>query len=215
MGKLIDIPSIIIAVFLALPAHAELRTLPGSTWEIAVKSIGCSVVVDGHVLMNGKCHLRRPNNNLDDVFMTLPDAATQVSVTMGRRRFQALPSGTVIWSARGDLRGAALWVQTHGKAGLGLLREEKENCPWKNEHGFCPCWSNERVRLCTWPLEVDPPPGVPPELPSAGEVISRRHRREPPAPLSPSEQQRNEQMNELSDKMNRMLEEHTKQPPVR
>jgi hypothetical protein len=188
--------------------------LPGGNTEIAVKPVGCFIEVDGHVLMNGKCHLRRPTNNLDDVFMTLPEAATQISVTMGRRRLQYLPDGrSVMWSARGDLRAAALWMQPHGKAGLGLLREEKENCLSTNEHGFCPCWSNERVRLCSWPLEVDPPPGVPSELPSAGEVyFPPPTSPTPPHPAAPSEDQRSEQMNELNENMNRMLEKLTKQP---
>ena len=48
------------ALILASPAVAEIRTIPGGTTEIAVQPIGCSVVVDGHELMNGICHHSTP-----------------------------------------------------------------------------------------------------------------------------------------------------------
>jgi hypothetical protein len=84
--------------------------LPGSSAEIAVKRVGCSIEVNGHVLMNGICHYRT-NIETADVFMTLPEAATQISFTVSRRAMSA--------------RAVTLWVQTHGTRGLGLLREEK------------------------------------------------------------------------------------------
>jgi hypothetical protein len=56
-------------LLLAAAARAEIRTLPGGTAEIAVKRIGCSIVIDGHVVMNGICH-RRTNIDTADVLRT-------------------------------------------------------------------------------------------------------------------------------------------------
>jgi hypothetical protein len=141
MGKLIDIPSIIIALFLALPAHAELRKLPGGKAEIAVKPIGCSVVVDGHVLMNGTCHHRLTDTG--DVYMTLPEAATQIAVIVSRRSLEG--------------RRVRLWMRTlDGKQHrVDHLRNvvPEGGCQRSNEneyHLICgPCWANDRVRI--WP----------------------------------------------------------------
>jgi hypothetical protein len=60
-------------LILAAAAHAEIRTLPGLTIQVAVTRIGCSVVIDGEELMNGTCHHRLTDTG--EVFMTLPEAA--------------------------------------------------------------------------------------------------------------------------------------------
>lgn len=100
------------SLLLVSAARAEIRTLPGSTTEIAAKPIGCFIMVDGHVLINGICH-SRTNIETADVFMTLPEAATQISFAVSRR----LP-----W------RAVTLWMQANGTRGLGIVREEKEDC---------------------------------------------------------------------------------------
>ena len=131
--------SAIIAVILASSAHAEIRTLPGGTTQIAVTRIGCSVVIDGEELMNGTCHRRI--NDSGEVFMTLPEAATQIAINVSRR----VEQGHMV----------RLWMRTlEGKQRqevLGRLRVQGE-CRHKNAVIIC-CWANERVRLCTWPLQ--------------------------------------------------------------
>ena len=69
-------------LLLAAAARAEIRTIPGGTTDIAVKRIGCSIVIDGHELMNGTCHHRLTDSA--DVLMTLPEAATQIAVNVSR-----------------------------------------------------------------------------------------------------------------------------------
>jgi hypothetical protein len=102
LGKRLALTALsIVAMISASPAHAELRTLPGGMTEIAVKRIGCLVVIDGQELMNGTCHHRLTNNA--DVFLTLPEAATQIVVSVSRvgpRR---------VW----------LWTETQGRQSLG------------------------------------------------------------------------------------------------
>jgi hypothetical protein len=85
----------VVAMISAPPVHAEFRTLPGGTTEIAVKRIGCSFVIDGHVLMNGICHYRLTKSG--EVLMTLPEATTQISINRDRRLMGA---------------GWSLWMQT-------------------------------------------------------------------------------------------------------
>jgi hypothetical protein len=164
----------VIAMILA-PAQAEIRTLPGSTIEVAVTRIECSVVIDGEELMNGTCHLRVTDRG--QVFMTLPEAATQIAVNVSRRRQQG--------------RMVRLWMSSpEGKPRqeiLGRLRVQPE-CGRKDAVTIC-CYANERVRICSQPIEADPPPG-PPTL---------------------SEQQSDEQMEEINEKMNKLQEKLTKQ----
>ena len=120
---------------LASPAHAELRTLPGGTTQIAVTRIGCSVVIDGQEMMNGTCHYRLTDSA--DVFMTLPEAATQIAVNVSRRG--------------DDGRFVRLWMRTldgkQHRAGLGNVGPQGE-CQRPNEYVITcgPCWANERVR---------------------------------------------------------------------
>jgi hypothetical protein len=177
--------------------HAELRTLPGGTTQIAVTRIGCSVVIDGHELMNGPCHYRLTDNA--DMFMTLPEAATQISVNVSRRRVEG--------------RLVRLWMQTRDgtqhRVSLGGVGPQGE-CQRTEWVISCPCWANQRVRICSWPLQANSPPdaAAPSELtsPSPGEAYFPPQAPDPPP--SPGEQQ----INELSDRMDRMLEKLTKQP---
>ena len=130
------------AVSLAFQAHAELRTLPGGTTQIAVTRIGCSVVIDGQELMNGTCHHRLTDTAT--VFMTLPEAATQIVVNVSRRGYEG-----------GAVR---LWTRTpDGKQRrefLGSVGPQGEWCQRPNEFLIiCACWANERVRICTWSLQ--------------------------------------------------------------
>ena len=141
----------VIAMCLASPAHAELRTLPGGTTQIAVTRIGCSVEIDGQELMNGTCHHRLTDSA--DVFMTLPESATQIVVNVSRRG--------------GEVHVVRLWAQTpDGKQRreyLGGVRPQGE-CQRQTEyHIICgPCWANERVRICAWALGEHPEQTEPP-----------------------------------------------------
>ena len=147
---------LLIAIILASPARAELRTLPGGTTEIAVTRIGCSVVIDGHELINGTCHYRLTMSG--EVLMTLPEATTQISVNKDRRMIGA---------------GWSLWMQApdgkvcRGPLG-GLASESGCKRSATNEYLMdCGnCWSNERVRICYWPLQANSPPsaGAPSEI---------------------------------------------------
>ena len=130
----------IVAIALGLsittaPAHAELRTLPGGTTQIAVTRIGCSVVIDGQELMNGTCHYRLTDSA--GVFMTLPESATQIVVNVSRR----IGDGV-----------ARLWMQTPD----GTQRRENlggvyaQGCQ-RRPDGYvivCDCYANERVHIC-------------------------------------------------------------------
>jgi hypothetical protein len=123
-------------------ARAELRTLPGGTTQIAVARIECSVVIDGQELMNGTCHYRLTDTA--DLFMTLPESATQITVNVSRRG-----SGS---------HQVRLWAQTpDGKQRreyLGGVVPQGE-CQRPNEYAItCPCWANKRVRICTWTEET-------------------------------------------------------------
>jgi hypothetical protein len=194
----------IIAMILASAARAELRTLPGSTTEVAVKRIGCTVVVDGHELMNGTCHYRLTDSA--DVFMTLPEAVTQIAVNVSRRGEP--------W----ERRFVRLWMRAQDgkrhRVDLGSLGGE--DCQRPNENIItCACWANQRVRICSWPLQANRPPGAPSELPSPSPGEAYFPPPQPARPLSPSEQQRNEQMNELTKRIDKIQEKITKQPPVR
>jgi hypothetical protein len=73
------------------------------------------------------------------------------------------------------------------------------------------CWANKRVHICSWPVESDPPPGVPSELPSQGALYVP-----PPPLLSPVRPSLEEnELYDLMDKTTRELEKLTRQPAVR
>jgi hypothetical protein len=174
----------VIAMIFASPVRAEFRTLPGSTTEIAVKRIGCSVVVDGHVLMNGTCHHRLTSTG--DVYMTLPEAATQIAVIVSRRSLEG--------------RRVRLWMRTldgnqHRVDDLRVVVPEG-GCQRSSENEYLlicsPCWANDRVRICSWPLQANRPPGAPSELPSPSSSEVYFPPPSPTAPLSPAEQQKME-----------------------
>jgi hypothetical protein len=124
-----------IAIFWGFAAHAEIRTLPGLTIQVAVTRIGCSVVIDGEELMNGTCHHRLTDKG--EVFMTLPEATTQIVVNVSRRSEQG--------------RVVRLWMSSpDGKPRqeiLGRLRVQGE-CQPKGGLTIC-CHANERVRICS------------------------------------------------------------------
>ena len=124
----------IVAIALGLsittaPAHAELRTLPGGTTQIAVTRIGCSVVIDGQELMNGTCHYRLTDSA--GAFMTLPESATQIVVNVSRRI--------------GDAGVARLWMQTPDGT------QRRENLGGVYAQGLCQR-RPERVRHRLCPL---------------------------------------------------------------
>src|SRR5262245_60784911 len=113
------------------------------------------------------------------------------------------------WEAISAPASWSFWMQTQDggvrRGHLGALISES-GCKRSATNEYLMdcgnCWANQRVRICTWPLELDPPPGVPSELPAAGEVYVSPPP-PPPHPASPSEQRRSEQMNELNEKMDR------------
>jgi hypothetical protein len=181
-----------VAMISATPAHAELRTLPGGTTEIAVNRIGCLVVIDGQELMNGTCHHRLTNNA--DVFLTLPEAASQIVVSVSRVR----------------QRRVSLWTESQGRQSLGakIIVPEGE-CQRPNDWvSFCPCWANERVRICTWSLQS--PSESPPRSIRDADSFP------PPQPAAPpSHEEQSNEVYELMDKATRELEKVTRQPPVR
>ena len=145
------------------------------------------------------CHHRLTNNA--DVFLTLPEAATQIVVSVSRRG----PRRVWLWTATPDGK------QRHQSLGANIVVPQGE-CQRPNEWVvFCPCWANERVRICSWSLQT------PSESPrrSPDEAYSfPPPQPQPPAPLTSREKQMNE-LNELSERTTRMLEKLTRQPPVR
>jgi hypothetical protein len=109
--------------------------LPGVTDQIVVTRVGCFITIDGKELMNGTCHHRLTNTT--QVFMTLPESATQITVMVGR-----LPR----------FRGIKLWSKTAD----GKQHEEYLGIwPKRQEDG---CHTNDRVRICWWSLVTPPPP---------------------------------------------------------